>query len=46
MRSERPFFGEGRDAGPADLARALRIYLLACAALWSMLLVGGLAWPR
>ena len=44
--AERPRLGEGRDAGPADLARALRIYLLACAALWSMLALGGLAWPR
>jgi adenosylcobinamide-phosphate synthase len=44
--SERPVLGEGREAAPADLARALRIYLLACAALWSMLAVGGLAWPR
>jgi adenosylcobinamide-phosphate synthase len=44
--SERPVLGEGREAAPADLARALRIYLLACAALWSMLAVGGLARPR
>ncbi len=44
--SERPVLGEGREATAADLARALRIYCLACAALWSMLLLGGLAWPR
>ncbi|KQV57252.1 MULTISPECIES: adenosylcobinamide-phosphate synthase CbiB [unclassified Caulobacter] len=44
--SEHPVLGKGGEAAPADLARALRIYLLACAALWSMLLVGGLAWPR
>jgi adenosylcobinamide-phosphate synthase len=49
--SERPVLGEGGEAAPADLARALRIYLLACAALWLMLglcgvVWGGLAWPR
>lgn len=44
--SERPALGEGREAAPADLARALRVYLLACAALWLMLALGGLAWPR
>lgn len=44
--SQRPRLGQGRAAGPADLARALRIYLLACAALWLMLALGGLAWPR
>jgi adenosylcobinamide-phosphate synthase len=44
--SDRAVLGEGREAASADLARALRIYLLACAALWSMLALGGLAWPR
>ncbi|MET3667272.1 adenosylcobinamide-phosphate synthase CbiB [Caulobacter sp. 1776] len=44
--SPRPVLGEGRDADPADLWRALRVYVLACAILWSMLILGGLAWPR
>jgi adenosylcobinamide-phosphate synthase len=43
--------GEGRTAAPADLGRALRLYLLACAILWLMLIGGGFAqgafqWPR
>lgn len=46
-----PVLGEGRRAEPADLSRGLRIYLLACAMLWLMLALagmawGGLAWPR
>ncbi|MBQ1563296.1 MULTISPECIES: adenosylcobinamide-phosphate synthase CbiB [Caulobacter] len=44
QRAERPVLGEGRAATPADLARALRLYLVACAALWMMLAAGGLAW--
>ncbi len=44
QRTERPVLGEGRAATPSDLVRALRIYLLACAVLWLMLAVGGLAW--
>lgn len=49
--SQRPVLGEGRAATPADLTRALRIYLLACGLLWLMLAVagfvwGGFAWPR
>jgi adenosylcobinamide-phosphate synthase len=49
--SQRPVLGEGRAPTPADLARAMRVYLVACAVLWLMLAVlgflgGGLAWPR
>lgn len=49
--ANRPVLGEGRRAEPADLSRGLRIYLLACAMLWLMLALagmawGGLAWPR
>ncbi len=44
QRAERPVLGEGRAATPDDLARALRLYLLACAVLWMMLAAGGLAW--
>lgn len=45
-RSERPVFGNGREATAEDLSRALRIYLVACAVLWLLLALGGLAWPR
>lgn len=45
-RSDRPVFGDGRDVQTQDLSRALRVYLLACAALWLLLACGGLAWPR
>ena len=44
--SQRPVLGEGRQATPADLTRALRIYLLSCGLLWLMLAEGGLLWPR
>lgn len=44
--SARPVLGEGRAPGVADLDRALRLYLVACAILWLMLLLGGFAWPR
>lgn len=49
--SQRPALGQGRAPTPADLARALRIYLLACGLIWLMLAVAGLfqagfAWPR
>jgi adenosylcobinamide-phosphate synthase len=42
--SQRPVLGEGRAATPADLTRALRIYLLACGLLWLMLAVAGVVW--
>ncbi len=44
--SQRPTLGEGRTAEPTDLARALRVYLVAGAILWLMLAAGGFAWPR
>ena len=44
--SQRPVLGEGRAAKPADLARALRIYLLSCGLLWLMLAAIGFAWGR
>jgi adenosylcobinamide-phosphate synthase len=43
---ERPVLGDGRTARPSDLARALRIYLVACALLWGFAVIGGFAWPR
>jgi len=39
--SERPVLGEGRAPGAADLDSALKLYLVACAILWLMLLLGG-----
>ncbi|WP_375288230.1 adenosylcobinamide-phosphate synthase CbiB [Sphingomonas sp.] len=36
--------GEGRTAAASDLARALRVYVGACALLW--LIAGGVAWLR
>lgn len=42
--SQRPVLGEGGAAKPADLARALRIYLVACGLLWVMLAVAGFVW--
>lgn len=44
--SQRPVLGEGKAATPADLARALRIYLLSCGLLWLMLAAIGFAWGR
>ncbi len=44
--SNRPVLGEGRAPAAADLSRALKVYLVACAILWLMLAVGGLAWPH
>jgi adenosylcobinamide-phosphate synthase len=49
--SERPVLGDGRAPGADDLGRALKVYLVACAILWLMLLLGGFvwggfAWPR
>jgi adenosylcobinamide-phosphate synthase len=45
-RSDRPVFGDGQEVQVSDLSRALRIYLLACAILWLLLVCGGLVWPR
>jgi adenosylcobinamide-phosphate synthase len=43
---ERPRFGDGRAPAAADLARALGVYRRACALLWLLLALGGLAWLR
>ena len=46
---ERPLFGTGRRPDSTDLARALQIYLEACALLWALALastVGVALWPR
>ena len=40
---DRPLFGAGRDPTASDLARALHIYLVACALLWALALVLALA---
>ncbi|MBO9545153.1 adenosylcobinamide-phosphate synthase CbiB [Caulobacter sp.] len=46
MLSKRPVLGEGRAPEAADVPRALRVYLVACAILWLMLAAGGVAWPH
>jgi adenosylcobinamide-phosphate synthase len=43
---ERPTFGEGPAPDAADLRRGLALYVRACALLWLVVAVGGLAWPR
>ncbi|NQE61098.1 Adenosylcobinamide-phosphate synthase [Caulobacter sp. RHG1] len=42
--SNRPVLGQGRAPDADDLARALKVYLVACTILWLMLLAGGFAW--
>ncbi len=44
--SNRPVLGQGSAPDAADPTRALKVYLVACAILWLMLAVGGLAWPH
>jgi len=44
--AERPVLGEGPGAQPSDLARALRIYLVACGLLLALAVIGGFPWPR
>ncbi|HJV40245.1 adenosylcobinamide-phosphate synthase CbiB [Caulobacter sp.] len=43
---QRPVLGEGRTPRPSDLSRALSIYMMACAILWTVLALGGFAWLR
>jgi adenosylcobinamide-phosphate synthase len=43
---ERPIFGAGATPTVGDLARGLRIYLIACGVLWLLALAGGTLWPR
>ncbi|WP_454716165.1 adenosylcobinamide-phosphate synthase CbiB [Caulobacter segnis] len=50
--AQRQVLGEGRAPEPTDLARAQRVYLVACAILWLMLAflgflwAGGFVWPH
>lgn len=44
--ADRPVFGDGEGPGAADLRRGLGVYRAACLGLLSLLLIGGLAWPR
>lgn len=44
--TQRPTFGEGAPAQTGDLARGIKVYVLACGLLWLLLASGGLAWPR
>jgi adenosylcobinamide-phosphate synthase len=39
---DRPVFGEGASPAISDLARGLRIYIIACGLLWLLAAVGGL----
>jgi adenosylcobinamide-phosphate synthase len=42
----RPTFGDGPPPDAADLARGLRVYLIACGLLWALVALGAVAWPR
>jgi len=46
VATERPLFGGGSAPMPADLRRGLRLYVAACALMWSAIAAGGVAWPR
>lgn len=43
---ERPTFGEGPSPTPADLRRAMDIYVRACGLLWAAIAAGGRLWRR
>jgi adenosylcobinamide-phosphate synthase len=43
---ERPVFGRGLGPAPAELARGLRIYVVACGLLWTLIAVVGWLWPE
>lgn len=43
---ERPIFGAGASPTVGDLARGLRIYIIACGLLWLLAATGGALWPR
>jgi len=45
-RTDRPTFGEGPSPRPADVGRALKVYLVACGLLWVLVALGALLWPR
>jgi len=40
----RPWFGDGRAPGAADIGRGLKIYRLSCLLLWAAVAAGGLLW--
>lgn len=44
--TDRPTFGEGPPPGPADLRRALDLYVRACGLLWAAVAVGSRPWRR
>jgi adenosylcobinamide-phosphate synthase len=44
VMTDRPIFGEGPPPTPADLRRALNVYVQACGLLWSTIAIGGRAW--
>lgn len=46
ITTDRPHFGEGPRPEATDVGRGLRVYLMACATLWALLGVWGIAWPR
>lgn len=46
VMTERPTFGEGPPPTPADLRRALDIYVRACGLLWAAVAAGGSSWRR
>jgi adenosylcobinamide-phosphate synthase len=43
---QRPIFGAGATPTVSDLARGLRIYMIACGLLWLLALAVGALWPR
>lgn len=45
MLHQRPTFGAGASPTVGDLARGLRIYLVACGVLWLLAAAGGATWP-
>ena len=46
VMTDRPIFGEGPAPTPADLRRALRLYVRACGLLWAAAALGSRAWRR
>lgn len=46
MLHQRPTFGAGASPTVRDLARGLRIYIVACGLLWLLAAAGGALWPR
>ena len=46
VMTDRPVFGEGPPPTPADLRRALNIYVRACGLLWLAVAIGVRSWRR